>query len=145
MHCNYFVIFISSLIPLAAWAEVTSSMEMYWENICWSDGKHWVLFTLLFPPYLLNKQPRRLNDFGSLWGGTELLLSPSGIPHDEMTEKLLDDTKESPLRSSHPGKTADANQELTEDIQVVRWDKTKEVSHNAEFSPVTTVRLRLLC
>lgn len=76
--------------------------------------------------------------------GTELLLAPHGCPGDGMIEKLLDGTKETPSRSSHPRKTVDANQELKEDIQVVMWDKSKKISYNAELSPVTPIQCCML-
>lgn len=94
-------------------------------------------------PISLASSREDLNDFGSLQRGTELLQSPHGCP-DEAIEKLLDDTKETPSRSSHPRKTVDANQELSEDLQVVRWDKSKKISYNAEFSPVTTIQFCML-
>lgn len=100
--------------------------------------------SLLCSSLPLSLASSRLNDFGSLQRGTELLQSPHGCPDDEMIEKLLDDTKETPSTSSHPRKTVDANQELNEDIQVARWDKSKKISYRAEFSPVTTIQSCML-
>lgn len=53
----------------------------------------------------------------------------------ELIEKLLDDTTETPSRSLHPWKTIGASQELEEDVQVLRWVKSKNISYSRVLGP----------